>query len=323
MGTILHMQTEQVEQTAQDLIHGATTLLDKIDELSHSKSRMANNWDGGRSGEYQTNLTQIINELNTSVRAIDSLGYALEREVQQWVDADHHSSFLEEYVTGNQWELIQDGGRILVGAGLIAGLGTTLARPNSITLTVPGIFKGIFGGADNAKRFIGMTHPGTTVIRPENIPGQFNAGAITTKIAFADAAITSAKQVYSDYQTYGLSTRFVSASLVDTVIKGGTSFLMALAVGSAITAVAGMSAPLLVVGGATIAACVILPSISSHLQSAGWQWFENSGTRQQAIEAVNRTINQGGNAVQAVTQNLADRINQAFHPYINQLAPSP
>lgn len=323
MGNIIHMQTEQVEQTAQDLIYGATTLLDKIDELRLSKSRLANNWDGGRSGEFQGILNRIVDELNTSARAIDNLGYAVQREVQQWMDADHHQSFLEEYVTGNTRELIEDGGRFIVGGGLIAALGTSLARPNSVTITVPGIFKTIFGGADNAKRFIGMTHPGTTVIRPENIPGQFNAGAITTKIAFADAAITSVKQVYADYQTYGLSTRFASASLVDTVVKGGTSFLMALAVGSAITAVAGMSAPLLVVGGATIAACVILPSISSHLQSAGWQWFENSGTRQQAIEGVNRVIDRGANAVQSVAQNLSDRINQAFHPYINQLAPSP
>jgi len=321
MSNIIHMQTEIVEQTAQDMIYGATNLYDKVDELSHSKSRMAVNWTGGRSGEIQASLNQVITNLNNSIRALDTLGYSVQREIQQWMDADNPQSFISEYITNDPWGLAKDVGRFIVGGGIIAGLGTSLGRPNSITITVPGIFKAIFGGARNAKEFVGI-NPGVTVIRPENLPSQLNGGTIAVKSAVIDAAVTSGKQVYSDYGTYGLSTRFASAALVDTVVKGGAAFLLALAVGTAVTAVAGISAPLIVVAGATISTWLFLSTLSSHAQSAGWHWFESSGARQQAVEGVNREINQGVNAVQAAAQDLSDRIDQAFQPYINQLVPS-
>jgi hypothetical protein len=88
MSTILHMQTEDVHQLAQQISWTASRLWDRVEETRHAAYRA--DWIGSDKEEFIRDMEACCQRLFQLLDELDQLGVRTHRESDQWeMNASH------------------------------------------------------------------------------------------------------------------------------------------------------------------------------------------------------------------------------------------
>nr|MBC7245775.1 hypothetical protein [Chloroflexota bacterium] len=304
---VIHMETEIVKEGAECLLHFATDLSAIVDRLSYHGRILRGAWQGGRSENFVAQFNGLIRQMNAHIQELDQLGLRVIREVNEWEQVDRDNSF-KTYWEDNWLHILKDATKIGVAASFAAMMRTSVLRPNSIIISAPPLLREIFGGR-KLRAFIGLEET-LNIIKPSTL---------AKKMFLMNLAVEVTPQLISDFREYGLSKRFVSAALVDAVLKSASSLLLFGA--SKLIMAASFSNP--VTGGLILLTWVAGPVLWDYIEPGLSRWFESHVTTREAlieqgVRAIDKTLNFG----QYVVQSARQKADQVFSGYIRALAPS-
>lgn len=302
--SVIHMETEVVRESGNRLLRFATELSAAVDRLSYQSRRLRGAWQGGGSESFIAQFQDLIRRMNAHIGELDQLGLRVIREVDEWEQVDRANSF-RMFLADNWLQTMEDAAKIGVAASFAVMMRTSALRPNSIIINAPPLLKEIFGGR-KLREFIGLEKT-LNIIKPSTL---------AKKMFLMNLSIDVIPQVLSDFREYGLSQRFVSAALVDAVLKSTCSLLLLGA--SKLIMTAGFSNP--VTGGLILATWVAGPIVWKHIEPGLSSWFESRGiTREVLIERGVRAMDQALNFGQYMVQSAREQVGRAFSSYIRAL----
>ena len=84
--SVIHMQTDEVRELARRACLEAEYFLQQTHELESRVRAMI--WESGGSEEFRAGFEVRLRSLERSCEALDQLGILLNREVDQWEEAD-------------------------------------------------------------------------------------------------------------------------------------------------------------------------------------------------------------------------------------------
>lgn len=310
MATIIHMDTDIVQEGARKLTYTATDFLDLLDELRYCAGNLRQAWSGPRATQYTQDFDKLIVSLRSQSINLDTLGNRVMREVDEWVDVDRIES---EYVSAvkDSFSVSEKEGRALFSAVALAStLRWSSLRPNSIILS----------GPNWLRKAVGIKEM-TRVIKPANLAKGMAVAGLITSAGDALGAIREdlANPMYEDV------SRMASAITVDGAFRFALSAVgtvaIPLALGAIVTAV---GLPVVAGGAVVLAGSVLLGfGYSKLVEAPVWEMWKNSTAREDAIEKGARVINQVSNYVDHVKQKTFERVSGAFGSFINAITVSP
>jgi len=314
--TIIHMETEQVEDLARKLMRSATDFYDKGDAFRHSAQRLQSNWSGGRSDRITGQMRNVSNQIHSLADQMDDLADLTRREYQQWLEVDgSKKSFFSIYkdnVKYNWQKGIEDLTKIGAVGYIVSKFHTIPTRPNSVPIH----------GPNWLLKSIGM-NPHARVMRPETIQKQLlgSSAALTGGViaGLADGYQTGKESLL--YGEYAGTSRAIPAAVVDGAVKGIITGVITAGLIAATGAIIGAGAPLLLVAGATIAICVVVGSfINSFVADPLFRAWQGSNSHDKAVEGAARIGNTVTNFVQHNAQTGMDSVRNAFSKFIKPVA---
>lgn len=86
--TTLHLQTENGHETASALRQYATQALEEAQALQRAVQNLQSAWQGGGQAEFSHEAITLTNRLQEHILDLQTLADRLQREVQEWEDAD-------------------------------------------------------------------------------------------------------------------------------------------------------------------------------------------------------------------------------------------
>lgn len=86
--TTLHLQSEDGYQTASTLKRYAAQALEEAQVLQHAIKNLQSAWQGGGQAEFSHEATMLADRLQDHILELQTLADRLQREVQEWEDAD-------------------------------------------------------------------------------------------------------------------------------------------------------------------------------------------------------------------------------------------
>lgn len=81
---VLHMETDMVRGTGNQLSQVAISLQQQSQQLSHSIQALSDNWQGPSANIFVGEIQPLLQQLNRLSNAGDSLNQRLQQEVDEW-----------------------------------------------------------------------------------------------------------------------------------------------------------------------------------------------------------------------------------------------
>lgn len=91
--TKIHMETEDVRETARRVDLTAGDLYFMPPKLRNAANSLTSSWQGGKAGQYAAELRRAAQILQRDVITLQRLSVSLRREVAEWEDADFTHDF--------------------------------------------------------------------------------------------------------------------------------------------------------------------------------------------------------------------------------------
>ena len=311
--SIIHMDTDIVDDQSRRMTYTATDMLEYLDRLRYSARDLRQGWTGSKASGFCEGLDKLIESLRSHAMELDSLGKNVIREVDQWINVDrtgstYLSDLKKEFTLS--WENIKgwkdDSLKIGSAIALAGSLRWSPLRPNSI----------IFTGPNWLRKMLDIKEM-TRVIRPETLAKDM---ALVGLVVSATDAFGAIIHDLSDAR-YEDASRTVSAAAVDGAfrfaISAAGTVVIPLALGALVAAVGVVGVP----AGAAVLIGSVLGGIaySKMLETPAWDWWKQSNVRNEIIEGGTRTINLIDNYVRDIGRKATERINGAFENSIRSV----
>lgn len=112
MTNLIHMETEQVRDTARRLQMEAGEVSARREALRAAAARLEAAWQGGPAVEFQQELDGLVRTLDLQAEALDRLGLRLMGEVNEWerVDRAFGSPSGQDFSLAGAWRTIRSTG---------------------------------------------------------------------------------------------------------------------------------------------------------------------------------------------------------------------
>jgi len=90
--SIIHLESDPTEHCTSLIINKSQDALLVVANLQQSISRMDVSWQGGESESIHARFLSTHRELEARLQELSSLGLAMQREIQQWIDTDNQGA---------------------------------------------------------------------------------------------------------------------------------------------------------------------------------------------------------------------------------------
>ena len=313
---ILHMDTNQVDEQGRSLLRSATDMFDKVSDLRYSANRLKDNWQGSTAGHVTGELESLAGRMENAVNQLDEFSRRVIQESQQWLEMDQGQAgvldgYKPDFSMSNPLDVFKTGVDVAAAVGLIANLGKSAARSNSL----------IMGGPNILRALVGIKE-GTRVIKPEtlaqNLSGKAGiVGMIGVAVDVIDVAAT-AWQTYHDPRYIG-SSRALPAAAVDAIFKGAMIGVTSIAVGAAVGAAATIASPVIAgvaVIGLVVAGPILIDGLITNPAFNAWQ---KSHVRDQVIEWGARASDKVSDFARYQAHKGADTVKKAFNGFVKAI----
>ncbi len=124
--TTLHMQTENVHETARQMTQGGEQAVLALRSLSRAVQTLQNTWKGDSSEEFGLEMQDILRRLNTQTDFLLELAGRLDREATEWEVTDRGG-----------WEFFQK-----AGSNLFRGVPSSIFSGGANSAVIP-LFAGL------------------------------------------------------------------------------------------------------------------------------------------------------------------------------------
>lgn len=316
--SIIHMETEEVQERARHMMYAASDIMKKADALGLQMRHLRRAWSSPQADYFFSEWNGLFRRLITLANELDQLSLRVMREVDKWISKDHmQSGFLQEVKKHLQSfpDLIEDIKDIerIGAAGILAStLRWSPKRPNSIIFTGP-----------NWLRECLNIKPMTRVIRP---------GTLAFGMAVEGLGESVWEGIQAGWESFHAQegfSRSISAAIADGSFKFSISALgkvgIPLVLGSVMTVV---GAPVLVSGAVVLVGTVVgVKAYSMFFEEPVWNWWKHSTMRARIIENEKRNYDRALNYAQALVEYTitqpARKVQTAFSHFIHNLAHAP
>lgn len=130
MGSIIHMDTEQVRAVARQLQQTANQIYEMGSSLRNQTASM--DWQGPSRDDFFSQLEETIKQLTALAESGLTLGERVNREVDEWATADQNGAAtwtsllndFKEFAPSLPTDWSNPGGVILLGGGAVLGIQT-------------------------------------------------------------------------------------------------------------------------------------------------------------------------------------------------------
>ncbi|MEA4907330.1 MAG: hypothetical protein GYA17_10155 [Chloroflexi bacterium] len=306
--TILHMDTEAVDDLGRIMRRSATEALDAVDEMRYSARALRDAWTGDQSDAFAGQLNTLIGKLEDQVSRLDGFARRSIQEAEQWQATDQvsqgYTSLFGDFSLSKS-----DVSGLAAGAYLATHLRWSSLRPNSM----------VFTGPDWMRKAVGIKEA-TRVIKPTTLVKQM------AWIAYAEnvgEAISTGRDTLLNSE-YAGTERAIPAAVADGVVKFGILALGTTLLVGATAAITTISAPAVVIGGAVIATWAVGGFLIDKLaQTPAWEAWKSSDQRDQVIEWGTRASDKVQNFVEYNVKSGVEKVKDAFSNFIGALSPAP
>lgn len=316
--TIMHMDTDQVDELGRSMMCTATDIMDQVDTLQYAIRRIQNAWLGDRADSFVNKISDISSELGSLADRMDHLAYLTIQESQQWLEADgSNQNFLASYKKSLEYDLFDLPEDLLKlgGVGYVIGtLHSIPSRPNSIPIH----------GPDWLLKLIGF-NPKQRIMTPKDIQKQLQGSKATLKgsvIAGVKEGIMTGYDTFNNGEYAGTSHALPDA-FIDGVLKGVVTTGVAYGLGAITTVVIGTAASPIIAGAAVIGISVIG---SMAIDKLGvdplFKIWQQSDLHDKAITGATRIANNVSNYVKYQVQSSVDYVRNSFSQFFNALNPA-
>lgn len=317
--TIIHMDTDQVDELGRTLMRSATDILDLEESLKYAALRLQNAWLGDHADQTRRQLNSVSSQLSSLANQMDDLAKMTIHESQQWLEVDgSNQSFFSEWWQNVQYsfsdlqeDLVKFGGV----AYILSNLHGVAARPNSVAISGPGwlleavgfgSYQRIMSASAIQKQLLGSSSAFT---------GGLNAGI--------KDGINTGMDTFSSGEYAGTS-RALPDAVVDGIVKGAVTGLITGGLITLTGAIIGTAAAPVAVAAATIGVCVVGGSLlNTFAVDPLFKIWQASHLHAQVVEGATRLSNDVTNFFQYKVQSEMDFVRNSFTKFISPLSFSP
>lgn len=87
---VLHLDTQSVRSTGQEIRFLSDMLHDEIQRLNNRLTLMQSSWTGNASVQFQEELSVVIGRMRRLADEAEGLNRRLQRKVDEWEDLDRY-----------------------------------------------------------------------------------------------------------------------------------------------------------------------------------------------------------------------------------------
>lgn len=317
--TIIHMDTDQVDELGRTLMRSATDILDLEESLKYAALRLQSAWLGDRADQTKRQLNSVSSQLSSLANRMDDLAKLTIHESQQWLEVDGSKQSLGsawwQNVTYNFSDLKGDLTKFGGAAYIISTLHGVATRPNSVAIHGPEwLLKSVGFG------------PHQRIMSVSSIQKQLlgSSGALAGGLF---AGVTDGINTGIDNFTsgeYAGTSRAFPAAVVDGAVKGVVTGLLTAGLIALTGAIIGTAAAPVAVAAATIGVCVVGGSLlNTFVVDPLFKVWQASHLHAQVVEGATRLSNDVANFFQYKVQSEMDFVRNSFTKFISPLSFSP